>query len=113
MAWLILYSAFFREAGLMWQPSTNIWLDLEEIVWRGPDFLQNIVVLEKEYKSDPILEKFFHMALDIHDADFSDVLRDLELWSESGTETDVELAQQYYEYLNANVVGEDDWKTIR
>jgi hypothetical protein len=98
---------------LMWIPSTNSWTDLEQSIWRGPEFLQHTVVLEKEYKSDPVLKKFFDMVLGIHDADSSHVLRDLELCSEYAEEIDVELAQQYYEYLDANVVGEENWKTIR
>jgi hypothetical protein len=102
-----------NDAMLMWIPSTNSWTDLEQSVWHGPDFLQHIVILEKEYKSDPVLKKFFEMILDVHEADFSHVLRDLELCKECGKAMDVKLAQQYYEYLDANVVGEEDWKTIR
>ncbi|KAF2704317.1 hypothetical protein K504DRAFT_507325 [Pleomassaria siparia CBS 279.74] len=90
------------------------WVCSDECVWKGPDFLHHTSVLETYYPRDSHLESFFTKSLDIGNCTLSTVmqeLKDLKTYDEDSIQ--LSSTREIYEYLNANIHDDNDWKEIR
>jgi hypothetical protein len=109
-----MYRTFFAAYKFIYYPPEQ-WETIKECVWRGPSFFSYIPVLSRVYGTDPELERFFTLTLNIQEVGFYDVVKEMDMWGSYGEKEDLstDKAVEFYTYLSETVHNPDDWMTLR
>ncbi len=83
-------------------------------MWEGPSFISHKSVLKKCYGSSTILKRFFTGVLEIPNWKLEDVIKEIEQRRDDvESNTQLSLAQEIYEFLNANTHTDSDRELIK
>jgi hypothetical protein len=72
-------------------------------------------VLSRIYSTDPELERFFTLTLEIPDVGLADVVEEMDMWGSYSEkeELSTDKAAEFYTYLYETVHSPDDWTNLR
>ncbi|KAF1842835.1 uncharacterized protein K460DRAFT_367777 [Cucurbitaria berberidis CBS 394.84] len=105
--------SFFTFTSNIWDPHQNSWVDQDECIWQGPDFMSYKTVLAQSYGRNALLTTFFTFVLQIPDWTIDNVLEEIELRRDNDDTTDLPLLEDIYSFLNTNVKTNEDWQKVK
>ena len=95
------------------------WADLDECVWKGPEFFTTYRVLaeDDDFRKNSRCSRLFTSILKITDADWSHTLKQI-AWEKEALDIKLECYNQtrissMYHALSSDVKDSDNWETIR